>query len=249
MFRRISELIGFVLGYPVGLLFASGSILRNARFFHPRGLLFSGEVDTSPESPFPLPPHAMIRFSSAWWKNQEWPDVLGVTIRMGRTPLRRVSAEREDQDLLFASFRRPWEIFFAPFFTEFRDFLDNSYYAISPFRLKDGRIIDLMIEPSRSQGGHGNRNEVLLGEVLGGKVFLRLMMKERDKENWFMAGKIRVIDELNLDQEALRFHPFQCVPELKPAGFLQHLRFGTYHMSQWVRPGVSSEFREELPDC
>ena len=39
-----------------------------------------------------------------------------------------------------------------------------------------------------------------------------------------------------LDQEALRFFPFQAGLGLRPRGFLQHLRIGTYKLSQWARP-------------
>ncbi len=243
MLTRFSELIGFLLGYPVGLFFALGSLFRHARFFHPRGLLFCGEVETLPESPFPLPTHAMIRFSSAWWKHFEWPDVLGVSIRMSDRRVRSVVPYRNDQDLLFASFGHPWEMFLAPFFTEYKDFLANSYYAVSPFRSRNGELFDLMLEPSKGTRSQGDRSEKLFGEVMSGKVVLRLLMKEKNKNAWTMVGKIRLLDELHLDQEALRFHPFQSSGEFRPAGFLHYLRFGTYHLSQWARPAESPEAR------
>ncbi len=137
---RISEFIGFLLGYPLGLFFALGSLFRNARFFHPRGLLFCGEVETLPDSPLILPSHAMIRFSGAWWKTREWPDVLGITIRMSKRKITSTTAEHDDQDLLLASFRRPWEMFLAPFTTEHHDFQENSYYAVSPFTINLGTV-------------------------------------------------------------------------------------------------------------
>jgi hypothetical protein len=142
-----------------------------------------------------------------------------------------------DRDLLFASFRRPWELFLSPFFTDHRNYLTNSYYAISPFVLNDGKKMEFMIDPGRGSHSGGTREEKLMGDVILGKVVLRLLMKETKQEAWKMVGRILVTEESSLDQEALRFHPFQCGPEMRPYGFLHHLRRGAYQMSQWVRPG------------
>ena len=234
---RISELFGFLLGYPLGLIFAAGSILRNARIFHPRGLLFCAEIETLPESSLTLPSHAIVRFSSAWWKTREWPDVLGLAIRMSKNRINTVSPGKSDQDLLFASFRRPWEIFLAPFSTEHHDFQDNNYFAISPFTLSSGLIVDFMIDPSRGHRTVGTRDEKLTGNVMAGNVVLRLLMKERNQKTWRMVARINIKEETSLDQEGLRFHPFQNGQEIRPYGFLQYLRYGPYKMSQWVRPG------------
>lgn len=237
MIEKISELFGFLLGYPLGLIFAAGSILRNSRIFHPRGLLFCGEIETYPESPVKFPPHTLIRFSSAWWKFREWPDALGVAIRMSETKIHSASPSQGDIDLLFASFRKPWEIFFSPFMTDHTDYLANNYFAISPFRVNNQLKVDFMIDPSRGHRSGGSREEKLLGNVIGGKVVLRLLMKVRGQANWKMVARILIHDESQVDQEALRFFPFRSGTKLRPAGFLHHLRIGPYKMSQSVRPG------------
>ncbi|MFL5785317.1 MAG: hypothetical protein ACJ76H_11940 [Bacteriovoracaceae bacterium] len=233
---RISELFGYLLGWPLGLFFAAGSILRNARFFHPRGLLFCAHIESVDDS-LPLPLHAIVRFSGAWWKHVEWPDVLGLTIRLSEKVVRSASPKEKDQDLLFATFQRPWQIFAAPFFTEHHDYLANTYFAISPFRLPDGRIVDFMVNPSRGHRSGGSRDDKLLGNVLGGRTMLRLMMKERKSENWKMVARIHVEKESDIDQEALRFHPFHAGQNIRPFGFLHYLRIAPYRMSQRVRPG------------
>ncbi len=234
---RISEFFGFLLGYPAGLFLAAGSILRNARIFHPRGLLFCGEVETLPDSPITLSSHALIRFSGGWWKYKEWPDALGIAVRVSEQKINSVHPGKTDRDILFASFRHPWELFISSLFTDHHDYLANSYYAISPFLLDDGRKIDFMIDPVRGLRSVGTREEKLMGEVIGGKVVLRVMVKETSNKAWRMAARIRVKEESGLDQESLRFHPFQCGPDMRPYGFIHHLRVGAYKMSQWVRPG------------
>lgn len=235
--ERISELIGFLLGYPLGLFFAAGSILRNSRIFHPRGLLFCGEIETYPESPVKFPPHALIRFSSAWWKFREWPDALGVAIRMSDKVIKSPTPSSGDTDFLFASFRKPWEIFFSPFITDHTDFLANNYFAISPFTVNEKMKVDFMIDPARGNRPTGTRAEKLEGSVIGGRVVLRLLMKVRGQKTWKMIARIMILDESQVDQEALRFHPFRTGRAIRPTGFLQHLRFGPYKMGQWVRPG------------
>jgi hypothetical protein len=245
---RISEFFGYSLGWPLGLILAAGSILRNARFFHPRGLLFCGEIESLPDSPLKLPGNVLVRFSGGWWKFLEWPDALGIAVRMSSTPIKSTGTNSEDIDLLFASFRRPWEMFFSSFMTDHHDYLANSYYAISPFQMTSGRIVDFMISPSRGHRSGGTRDENLLGNVLGGKTILRLMMKERDQETWKMIARILIREESTLDQESLRFHPFHTGHELRPYGFLQYLRQGPYYLSQWVRPGSEIEESELTPE-
>lgn len=239
---KFSEFIGFILGAPFGLFFAAGSLLRNSRFFHPQGLVFSAET-ANVDGSLPLPANAIVRFSGAWWKSREWPDVLGVTIRFRETAITDENSLPGDQDLLFASFRRPWQMFAAPFFTEYEDFLANNYFAVSPFELRDGRIVDFMLDPGRGHRTQGTREEKLQSSVLAGSAILRLMMKEREEKSWKLVARITLLEEVALDQEALRFHPFRCMPGIRPYGFLHHLRFVTYRMSQRVRPGIDHPLR------
>ena len=192
MIANISELFGFILGYPLGLFFAAGSILRNSRFFHLRGLLFKGEIESYPESPLKFPRHVLIRFSSAWWKFREWPDALGVAIRMSEKEITNPEATPGDIDLLFASFQRPWQIIFSPLLTDHTDFLANKYFAISPFSVSRKMKVDFMIDPARGGRSGDTREEKLLGSVIGGRVILRLLMKVRGQENWKMLVRILV---------------------------------------------------------
>lgn len=237
---RVSEFFGYLLGYVLGAFFAAGSFLRNARILHPRGILFCGELEPVPDSPLRFPTHVLIRFSGGWWKYNEWPDALGIAIRLSERKITSVVPGPGDRDFLFASFRRPWELFLSPMLTEQHDFQMNSYFSISPFELSSGEKVEFMIDPSRGHRSGGNRNDRLLGNVLGGGVVLRLMMKAHGQKSWKPVARIVVKDEQFLDQESLRFHPFMCGDGIRPYGFIQHLRLGTYRMSQWARPGAES---------
>lgn len=244
----MSEFFGKICGYVLGVFLAAGSILRNARIFHPRGLLFSGDLQVLPDSPVNFPTHVMVRFSGGWWKYEEWPDALGIAIRMSERKITTVVPKPTDRDLLFASFRRPWEIFISPLLTDHHDYQSNSYYAISPFELETGERVEFMVDPVRGHRSGGSRNDKLLGNVLGGGVVLRLMIRTRGSSSWKLIARITVRDELELDQEALRFHPFMTGEGLRPAGMIQHMRFGAYRMSQFVRPGAESVEGELSPE-
>ena len=98
--------------------------------------MYSGRVEAL-AGPYPglarrLEGAALIRLSTAWWRGgKEWIDALGLAMRLGREP--SVEAHEGDQDLLFATIRRPWTTLLAPLTTEQHDFLANDYYAVSPF--------------------------------------------------------------------------------------------------------------------
>lgn len=242
------ETFGKISGYFLGIFFAAGSLFRHSRILHPRGLLFSGELENLPGSPVNFPAHVMIRFSSAWWKYQEWPDALGVAIRMSEKKISTPAPSPRDRDLLFATFRRPWEIFYCPLLTDHHDFQDNNYFSISPFELETGDRVEFMIDPARGHRSSGTRTEKLISNVMGGGVMLRLMMRTYGSKTWKLIARITVRDELELDQEALRFHPFMTGKGVRPSGFLQHMRYGAYRMSQYARPGEESVEGEWSPE-
>src|SRR6188768_1520949 len=98
---------GLALSPVTGVL----SALRRSRMFHPRGLTCRADVEALPSHtclPAPvaaLVGPALVRWSSAWWKQGEWRDVLGCAIRFSTEPL-GVEPRQGDQDLLLATIQR-----------------------------------------------------------------------------------------------------------------------------------------------
>jgi hypothetical protein len=230
--ERIGETLGFLLGLPLAL----GSILRGGRIFHPEGIVFSAEVVSNE-----LPAKALVRFSSGWWKKQEWPDLLGVSLRLG--------ADLENgpvQDLLLASFPRVPLLTIAPLLTDHHDFLNNDYYALTPFEFR-GQAIKLRLRSDgvRRDGQGISRADKLRSAVAAGRATLILESKSVGGD-WEELARVRLKAELDLEQEALCFTPFNA-SHLRPVGFINYLRLHSYHLAQAARqllvPGLHVRLR------
>lgn len=166
-----------------------------------------------------FPENAMIRFSSAMWKNKEWRDVLGVSIRFG-----------EIQDLLFASFNHPWQTPIGPFLTKYHDFFLNDYFAVSPF-IVNGKKVYFKLQAEDFKIYDGSRNEKLRKNIGHSKLIL-MMGKEKE---WTQIAEVSLLEEIQIDQEQLRMNPFRAGLGIHPKGFIQHLRIGSYRFSQFGR--------------
>lgn len=256
MRKVVGLFLGAVLAPVTGLV----SWIRRSRMFHPRGLLFAAEVEVLASEGTELGVArrlggaALVRWSSAWWKRGDWPDVLGCALRFCELPL-GVSAGPKDQDLLFATIRRPWTLPFAPLATEVRDFLANDYYAVSPFEVAGlGRIewrlrAETASTSLREDAGVPeipNRAARLeravaggLGAVLLEYAAYRPPHRISDTRSFRPLVRVRLLHRLDLDQEALRFDPFRTGRGIVPVGLVQWLRRLTYASSQRARPASS----------
>ena len=145
------ERAGEAMGVLAAPMFALTTALRRARTFHPRGDCADADVTVAHGVP---PQHralaqrlsgnAFVRFSDALTKKKaRWPDVLGCAVRFGGDS--DDPAVDGDQDLLFATIRRPWTMPLSPFTTKVQDYLANDYFAVSPFSVPGER-------PSRDGG-------------------------------------------------------------------------------------------------
>lgn len=215
--NKIPDILGFAFGFPLGVLTGSLSFLRNARMFHPCGIVIQCEVKSLSEIQFPK--QAFARFSSAWWKQKEWRDVLGVAIRFG-----------DIQDLLFASFKHPWQTPIGPFLTKYHDFFWNDYYAVSPF-LVNGKEVYFKLQVEDFENIDGSRDEKLRANI--GKARLILMMGQYG--DFHPIAEISLIEEIEVDQRELKFNPFLNGLGIYPKGFIQYLRVGSYRFSQLGR--------------
>ena len=250
-----SEKAGRLLGYSLGIWTGAISFVRDSRTFHPHGLCFHASVEPISSDPVAarLAGHAFVRFSSAWWKEKEWVDVLGLTVRFTKSPELRAEPLSDDQDLLFATIEYPWQTPIAPLFTRFHDFFKNPFYAVSPFEVfgqgseRDWRKFRIVpVCSARREPNGPSRNEHLRDLVSRGEAVLRLEIASPEEEKrgeWRGIATIQVERETVADAPALRFSPFQCGRGVRPRGFTHALREGTYRLSQWgraLRDSVSS---------
>lgn len=241
----LSEELGRVIGALWGPAVRVGAALRHARLFHPEGITYRAEVKAcaARASLEPLAARlagpALVRLSSALWRGQrEWPDVLGLAVRLRSEEAVTEAPSPGDQDLLFATVRSPWTLGLAPLSTDTHDWLENDYYAVSPFRVSGLGRAKLRITSSRADAPGGTRVERLEAALQAGQARFTLEVFPRKGEaagRWHPVAQLRLVEQVTLNPATLRFWPYRDGRGLRPVGFVHALRIPTYRQSQEAR--------------
>jgi hypothetical protein len=250
---KLSELVGWVGGWLLAPAAAAGSAIRRARLFHPTGVVYRARVEPLAlegalgAAAARLGGEAIVRLSSALWHRENGlPDALGFALRIqGPRPL-GAEPQPGDQDILFATIRRPYTTLLAPLTTNPHSFLRNDYYGVSPFDVEGlGRVSLRVVSPraaadaaQAAAGGHRlSRGEELRRAVGDGSATFHLEVRRRRLGSiWKPVASIHLLEPAFLDQVALRFSPFQGGRGVMPRGFVHALRRGVYWASQRARP-------------
>jgi hypothetical protein len=259
MVRVISESVGRAGGALLAPITASFSAARRARMFHPSGIVVRAHaVPCTEVSPWRelgerLGGPAILRLSSAWWKTREWRDVLGCAIRFTHRADFGHQTSPDDQDLLFATIKRPWTMALAPLSTDHRDFLANDYFAVSPFRTPDtAEAIEWRLSPDRYARREGaSRAERLERAIATGEASLVLEARPYRRvidiaahREFHPVSRLALREIVDIDQDALRFDPFLDGRGIVPIGAIHALRIAAYKASQWARPAGGESHRE-----
>lgn len=239
----IGELVGFAVGMALAPFAAVGSLVRRARVFHPEGVVYGAEVtpDTAGgparEVANRLVGPAFVRLSGALWKGQkEWPDILGVSIRLRGDATVSPEPASSDQDLLFATVRSSWLLPLSPFTTNVHSFLGNEYHALGVFETAELGRVKLRLVPSGVPGGGRSRLESLeRAAARGGAVFELQARPLLLGARYEPIARIRLVKRLTIDQEALRMSPFRAGRGIVAKGFLNAMRLLPYVASQLAR--------------
>lgn len=238
------EQCGHLGGVLLAPLTAALSGLREARMFHPDGVVYSAGLVSAASAPElqhlaeRLGRTALVRFSSALWRRgHDYPDVMGVALRF---PIGSAPAAHT-QDLLLATIRFPWTMPFAPFATNFRSFLWNHYHAVSPFEVDGvGAVKFRLRSPRLGNALPMTRAEHLARVAAEGAASFELQLRRLDapvwSRRWETIAKLTLMKPLAVDQAALRFSPFNSGAGIRPTGFVHALRVAAYAASQEARP-------------
>jgi hypothetical protein len=247
-----SERVGLIAGGLLAPLVACGSLLRQSRLFHPRGVVLAGRA-----SPLGSAEHrllgtrltgpVLVRFSGAWWKRKEWLDVLGCAVRFGSANAELDEPEPGDQDLLLATIRLPVTTLLAPLSTRFHAFLANAYFAVSPFELRGLGRYRLRLLPLSPDAPGDTREERLRHALLRGPVRLELQARPAKLKGTYAPIALLELDELRPDNPDLSFDPFRCGRGFEPAGFVHFMRVATYAASRRARALVTERARAARP--
>lgn len=204
--------------------------------FHPDGVVYQASVEPCAEVADlralgeRLRGTALARFSSALWRrNHEWPDVLGVALRFG-------FGGGPQQDLLMATIRFPWTMTFAPLATNFRSFVWNHYHAVSPFEVHGIGRVKLRLRSPRLGNDSGlSRAAHLESLARAGRAELVLELRRLDRapwrRRWEPVARVALIAPFDVEQNALRFSPFNDAAGLEPVGFVHAIRVHAYNGS------------------
>jgi hypothetical protein len=245
MLQRVTNSVGLAAGQLLAPLTGIGSELRHARLFHPRGITLRARAFPAATSG---PNHAagarldgsvLVRFSGAWWKRHEWPDVLGCALRFTKASPPLAQPIVGDQDLLLATIRHPLTTLLAPLTTNIKDFLANDYFGVSPFRVDPLGEVMLRLVPERLPSMGHTRDAKLLFAMTSQKVRMVLEARPvRRGASYAAVAIVELLEPIGLEDESLRFDPFQADRGFEPVGFVHHLRVAAYKASQVARSSI-----------
>jgi hypothetical protein len=247
--ERFSEVLGLWAGSMTAPLFTIGSLLRQARIFHPRGIYFQAKVEPAQD----VDPQftdlaqglsqgdALMRLSAGLSRMRRGvlPDVLGAALRFNTTANDDFAVKEGTQDLLMVTSRSALTLPIAALRTNQRDFMANLYYGMGKFEYAGQSDMRLRLTPLPQMGSSGEDRYDMMREAVANDevVFLLEIASQSDSEQWFPLVRIRLINEVKIDDRKMSFWPFYTGQGLEPEGFIQYMRPVPYLSSQWARLG------------
>jgi hypothetical protein len=245
--ERFSEVLGLWAGGMLAPLVAVGSLVRQARIFHPRGIYFQAKVEPAMD----VDPQyaslaeglskgdALMRLSAGMSKMRRslLPDVLGIAVRFNTAANDEFAVGKGTQDLLLATSRSLLMLPLAALQTNKCDFLDNLYYGMGSFEIAEQTGMCLRLTPLRQSGSTGeDRYEMIREMVATDEVAFVLETASRSEpDQWYPLVRIRLLNEVKIDDRKMSFWPFNSGQDIRPQGFTQFMRPVPYLSSQWAR--------------
>lgn len=183
--------------------------LRQARVFHPRGRSFDATFVDAGLLPGAGTGDAVVRVSKAIPTPGQWPDILGIAVRL-QGPV----------DLLFATTGgRPG---LRHLLMPRAGFMDGLYTTLLPYEVAgDTRV--LALRPERAAGPTGVRLDTFEAALPVTFTVLSAPLTG----GWRPCGELIVHTRRSADVPWFDVHA-HCVPELRPAGPFQSLRRRAY---------------------
>lgn len=224
---------GTVVGAIIGPIFAAGSAARQARVFHPKGVIHAATVTSSHPVGERLAGGAIVRFSGAAWRRERAPDMLGMAIRFRKDRPPSVVPHEDDQDLVLATMRSVFAIPVAFFTTNPHDFLGNTYRGAALFAVDGLGRVRLQARPLAPSPEAADRTHRLDRAIANGNAVFAIEAASSD--GVVELATLVVGPRLTLDEAELAFHPFREGQGIRPTGFVQDLRRAVYPASQAAR--------------
>ncbi len=245
--ERFGELLGLWTGSMLAPMLTFGSMLRQARVFHPRGIYFRAKaepaVDVDPQfadiATGLSKGDALMRLSAGLSKMGRGvlPDILGISMRFNTKANEDFAAREGTQDLLMVTSRGVLTLPFAALQTNQNDFLANLYYGMGNYQLADRTGMRLRLTPLPQTGSSGEDRYDAIRQALANDevAFLLETSSLSEQSAWSPLVRIRLIEEVKIDDRKMTFWPFYTGQGIEPTGFIQHMRTVPYLSSQWAR--------------
>jgi hypothetical protein len=245
--ERFSEVLGLWGGSMMAPLVTVGSLIRQARVFHPRGIYFQAKAEPA-ENVDPQfadladglsKGDALVRLSAGLSRRgrSALPDVLGVAIRFNTTANSDFAVQKGTQDLLLVTAKNLLTLPLAALRTNRHDFMSNLYYGMAPFEFDDQSGMRMRLTPLPQAGSSGEDRYAMIREAVATDevAFMLETASISDPDKWFPLVRIRLIAEVKIDDRKVSFWPFYTGQGIRPRGFVQYMRPVPYLSSQWAR--------------
>jgi hypothetical protein len=247
--KRFTEAAGLWVGSLIAPIFAFGSLLRQARIFHPQGINFRADVRAIEGQE--IDPRftelvqgltkgdALVRFSTGMWSvdMMRLPDVLGMSIRFRADRDNNFGPEEGAQDLLLVTSESLAQLPVAALATNQYNFAGNAYHGMAPFAVAEQQDMILRVVPTTHINVSGtDRYQNIRTSVDEEDVVFRLETASQFQPmKWLPLVEIRLMAEVSIDDTKLEFYPFRTGQNIIPQGFIQYMRPVPYLLSQYAR--------------
>ncbi|MCY1061445.1 hypothetical protein [Nannocystis sp. SCPEA4] len=240
----IQEYIGRALGLSLAPIAFLASAIRRDTIFHPDGVIYRADVRNTAKDPLLKPlAHrlagtALVRLSGALWSwpaGRRRPDVLGIALRVRGNKEDTPRLLPGDQDLLFVTASSMFGVAVTALATDTGDYLDNRYYhTLVPYQLAGVGRVYLRLVPAKPAPAGTDRNQRLALAAAQGKAELELELQAPDlsDDSWRPLATVELREQLELENDAIAFHPETSAMGLMPVGLLQAMRPAIYAASR-----------------
>lgn len=247
--KRMTEAMGLWVGSLIAPIFAFGSLLRQARIFHPQAINFRADVRAiegeEVDQRFTelvtelTKGDALVRLSTGMWSVERTmlPDVLGMSIRFRADRDNNYNPEEGSQDLLLVTSENLMKLPVAALSTNQYNFAGNAYHGMAPFEVAEQQDMILRVVPTTQIDVAGtDRYQNIRTSVDEEDVVFRLETASRFQPmKWIPLVEIRLMAEVSVDDSKLEFYPFRTGQNIIPQGFIQYMRSVPYLLSQYAR--------------
>jgi len=225
--------LGSVIGLLIGLVIFPISLLRGRRAVHAEGVVCRAEIVASDPIGQPLAGPALVRLSGAFESQTASSDVLGLDIRMQRTP--SSDARDGDQDLLLGSFESFRTARRDRARTNTGDYVANRYSTVTPWWVHDqGPVLLRLVPPPPQPAERGaDRLARLDSDLAADRARFSLAVDAGQRER--VIAELRLLERMPIDDRLLRASMFRQGRGVRPVGLRNGIRATVYPISQTAR--------------